>query len=416
MLERVLVALLAGGHVLLEGVPGLAKTLTVQDARRGRSAAAFADPVHARPGALRPDRHAHLSRRQRHVRRSSSARCSATCCWPTRSTARRPRCSRRCWRSCRSGQVTIGGETHPRAEPVPGARHPEPDRVRGHLPAARGPGRPVPDEGRGRLPDADRGGGGRRARDRPAGRGRAACSTMESLLRFRGRRGARSTSTARSSAYAVELADATRRPDRYGLDDLEHLVEYGAARAVRSAWSSPRRRWRCCAAAATCSTSDVRDLAPDVSATASCSPTTRCSRRRRRRRRPGPRAGRVEPGVEAEPPEEYGEASSRSTRPPGSQGPGPMPGRWCAALELALARRASSAAARRPPCPRRRRGHRARPAAALPAGRRRPPARRRGQRPHGPAARAPAGARARADHVDRARLLARRWRSARPTG
>src|SRR4051795_5414211 len=29
-LERVLVALLAGGHVLLEGVPGLAKTLTVK--------------------------------------------------------------------------------------------------------------------------------------------------------------------------------------------------------------------------------------------------------------------------------------------------------------------------------------------------------------------------------------------------
>ena len=30
MLERVLVALMAGGHVLLEGVPGLAKTLTVK--------------------------------------------------------------------------------------------------------------------------------------------------------------------------------------------------------------------------------------------------------------------------------------------------------------------------------------------------------------------------------------------------
>src|SRR3954469_1001569 len=30
MLERVLVALLAGGHILLEGVPGLAKTLTVR--------------------------------------------------------------------------------------------------------------------------------------------------------------------------------------------------------------------------------------------------------------------------------------------------------------------------------------------------------------------------------------------------
>src|SRR5436305_15011271 len=30
MLERLLVALLAGGHVLLEGVPGLAKTLTIK--------------------------------------------------------------------------------------------------------------------------------------------------------------------------------------------------------------------------------------------------------------------------------------------------------------------------------------------------------------------------------------------------
>src|SRR5436189_559655 len=30
MLERVLVGLVAGGHVLLEGVPGLAKTLTIR--------------------------------------------------------------------------------------------------------------------------------------------------------------------------------------------------------------------------------------------------------------------------------------------------------------------------------------------------------------------------------------------------
>src|SRR5436309_3658810 len=30
MLERLLVALLTGGHVLLEGVPGLAKTLTIK--------------------------------------------------------------------------------------------------------------------------------------------------------------------------------------------------------------------------------------------------------------------------------------------------------------------------------------------------------------------------------------------------
>ena len=35
-LERVLVALLAQGHLLVEGVPGLAKTLTVKDRKSTR--------------------------------------------------------------------------------------------------------------------------------------------------------------------------------------------------------------------------------------------------------------------------------------------------------------------------------------------------------------------------------------------
>ena len=38
MIERLLIGLLAGGHVLLEGVPGLAKTLTVRS---------LADTLHA---------------------------------------------------------------------------------------------------------------------------------------------------------------------------------------------------------------------------------------------------------------------------------------------------------------------------------------------------------------------------------
>ncbi len=35
MVDRLLIGLLADGHVLLEGVPGLAKTLAVTHARRG---------------------------------------------------------------------------------------------------------------------------------------------------------------------------------------------------------------------------------------------------------------------------------------------------------------------------------------------------------------------------------------------
>ena len=58
MVERILVGLLTGGHVLLEGVPGLAKTLTVRtlcDAIHAK----FAPPLPhccSEPG-LRGDRH-----------------------------------------------------------------------------------------------------------------------------------------------------------------------------------------------------------------------------------------------------------------------------------------------------------------------------------------------------------------------
>ena len=46
-----------------------------------------------------------------------------------------------------------GRRRHPPAPPpVHGHRHPEPDRVRGHLPAARGPARPVPHAGQDGLP------------------------------------------------------------------------------------------------------------------------------------------------------------------------------------------------------------------------------------------------------------------------
>ena len=98
MLERVLVCLLAGGHLLIEGVPGLAKTLTIKTLADVLGGTFQPHPVHARPRPVRPRRHPHLP--AGHGRRStpSSARCSATSCSPTRSTARPRRCSRRCSR------------------------------------------------------------------------------------------------------------------------------------------------------------------------------------------------------------------------------------------------------------------------------------------------------------------------------
>ena len=61
MLERLLVALLAGGHVLLEGVPGLAKTLTVKTLSDVLGGSVPPRPVHPRPGPVGPRGHAHLS-------------------------------------------------------------------------------------------------------------------------------------------------------------------------------------------------------------------------------------------------------------------------------------------------------------------------------------------------------------------
>jgi len=64
------------------------------------------------------------------------ARCSPTCCSATRSTARRPRPSRRCSRRCRSTRSRSRRDPHARRA-VHRARDPEPDRAGGQLPAAR---------------------------------------------------------------------------------------------------------------------------------------------------------------------------------------------------------------------------------------------------------------------------------------
>ena len=193
MLERVLVALLAGGHVLLEGVPGLAKTLTDQDRGRRARRLVQAAPVHARPRARRPRRHPHLPGGHRRVRHRARPRVLQL---PARRRDQ-PRARQGAVGAAR-GHAGAPGDDRARhaqgAGAVPRDGHAEPDRVRGHLPAARGAGRPLHVQARGRLPaPARRGRGGRAlarrrragpagadagdARRPPAGRARASTST-----------------------------------------------------------------------------------------------------------------------------------------------------------------------------------------------------------------------------------------------
>ena len=60
MLERVFVALLADGHILLEGVPGPRQDDDDQGRQRRARRQLQADPVHARPRPVGPRRHPHL--------------------------------------------------------------------------------------------------------------------------------------------------------------------------------------------------------------------------------------------------------------------------------------------------------------------------------------------------------------------
>ena len=100
----------------------------------------------------------------------------------------------------------------PAAPALPRARHGQPGRVRGHVPAAGGPARPVPRAGRRRLPDRGR----RGRRPAPPRRRRQEAADVRRVVDADrpccGCRPAssRSTSTPTSLAYCVALAAATR--------------------------------------------------------------------------------------------------------------------------------------------------------------------------------------------------------------
>jgi hypothetical protein len=59
-LERVLVAILAQGHLLVEGVPGTGQDPDREDAGPHPARRVQAHPVHPRPASRRPGRHAHV--------------------------------------------------------------------------------------------------------------------------------------------------------------------------------------------------------------------------------------------------------------------------------------------------------------------------------------------------------------------
>ena len=275
MVERMLVGLLARGHVLLEGVPGVAKTLAVKTLADVVGGTLLPAAVHPGPDAGRHRRHPGVAALDRTIRHRA------------RAGVRQPGAGRRDQPGTGQGAVGAAGgdggaagqhRRHhpPAADAVPGAGHPEPDRDRGRLHAARGAAGPVPAEGR-RRPRRRAGRADHRAADerRPAaggagadrgGAGRAAGGDRPGLRPPRRR-------PLRGAAGDGHPAPAPVRP------------EPGRRAGVRGqrprqlwAWSPPPAPWPCCAGGTTCCPTTWSTSPATCSLTGWCCPSTRSPR------------------------------------------------------------------------------------------------------------------------------------------
>lgn len=103
MITRLLIGLLTHGHILLEGVPGLAKTTAIKSLAQALSTRF--QRIQFTPDLLPADLIGTLIYvPSEGTFRTRRGRSSPTSSWPTRSTGPPPKCSRRCWRRCRSGR------------------------------------------------------------------------------------------------------------------------------------------------------------------------------------------------------------------------------------------------------------------------------------------------------------------------
>jgi MoxR-like ATPase len=261
MLERLLVALLAGGHVLLEGVPGLAKTLTIRtlaDVLGGtfRRVQFTPDLV---PADLVGTR----------IYRPDSGRFD-TELGPVFGNFlladeinRAPaKVQSALLEVMQERQVTIGGQAYPVPHPflVLATQNPIESEGTYPLPEAQVDrflfkilvdyptiGEEASVVGRSLTPPEEVG----------------VRLSMAELERF-SREASEIYVDRDVIAYAVQLVDGTRHPDRYGLDDLGELVQYGASPRASIGMVQAAQALALLRGRKHVLVEDVRDLAPDV--------------------------------------------------------------------------------------------------------------------------------------------------------
>jgi MoxR-like ATPase len=228
MVERILIGLLAGGHVLLEGVPGLAKTLTVKHALRRDPAGKFAR-IQFTPDLLPADLVGTVIYNHQdgdlHPKKGPVFANLVLADEINRAPAK---VQSALLEAMQEGQVTIGDTDLPAARSVHRDGDAEPHRAGGHLPLPEAQvdrfmlmvkvGYPTREEERAIM-------------DRQTGSASPAVTakvTPEQIVKARGLMSELYVDD-KVKDYIVSLVFATREPAKANLKDLAGMIKYGAS-------------------------------------------------------------------------------------------------------------------------------------------------------------------------------------------
>ena len=226
MVDTLLTGLLADGHVLLEGVPGLAKTLAIQTLSRAVNV--DFSRIQFTPDLLPADVIGTMIYNQKEEAFSvSKGPIFAHPCSPTRSTGLPPRSRAPCWKPCRNGK-----------SPSARRRSPCPSRSscwRPRIPSSRRAPIPSPkrrstgsSSRRSLIPDPEKA-------KHPAGpSGRGPQASVRAVVKADALLAARELvrevyMDEKVERYIVQLVQATRRPENQGMGHLSPLIGFGAS-------------------------------------------------------------------------------------------------------------------------------------------------------------------------------------------
>jgi MoxR-like ATPase len=262
MIDRLLISLLTGGHVLLEGVPGLAKTLTVRTLAETISTSF--SRIQFTPDLLPADvvgtQIYDQSTGQFMVKKGPIFANIILADEINRAPAK---VQAALLEAMQEKQVTIGGTTYKLEEPF----------------LVLATQNPIEQEGTYPLPEAQvdrfmlklRVGYPTRDEEREIMRRMASghaidvthVATPEAILEARGRI-ADLYMDDRIVDYIVDIVHATREPKAAGLDDLEALIEFGASPRATIALAQASRAHAFLRGRAFVTPDDVKAIAPDV--------------------------------------------------------------------------------------------------------------------------------------------------------